>query len=156
LGDGKQPSPRSILQSLRARRAGLIKDSTIMTIKRPMSAIKFADPVYAMIESHKAISIAYDKAVNHPAVGDPHHPHCAEAERISDRAMKELFAQTKQLFAFKPSTSPGVASLLRYISSLQVWQMPGHFSEPREIKGMKDLCRSLAVALEAADGKAVR
>jgi len=36
LGDGKQPSPRSILQSLRARRAGLIKDSTIMTIKRPM------------------------------------------------------------------------------------------------------------------------
>jgi hypothetical protein len=127
-----------------------------MTIKRPMSAIKFADPVYAMIESHKVISIAYDKAVSHPAVGDSRHPHCAEAERISDRAMKELFAQTKRLFAFKPSTPAGVASLLRYISSLQVWQMPGHFSEPHEIKGMKDLCRSLAVALEAADGKAVR
>jgi hypothetical protein len=61
-----------------------------------MTAIKIPDPVYAMIESHKAISIAYAKAVNHPAVG-----------------------------------------------------------EPREIKGMKDLCKSLAVALEAADGKAV-
>jgi hypothetical protein len=35
-GDGKRLSPRSILQSLRARRAGLIKDSTIMTINRPM------------------------------------------------------------------------------------------------------------------------
>jgi hypothetical protein len=114
------------------------------------------DPVYAMIESHKAISIAYDKAVNHPAVGDSLHPQRAEADRISDRAMKEMFAQTKRLFAFKPSTSAGVASLLRYISSLPVWQMPGCFSEPREIKGMKDLCKSLAAALEAADGKAVR
>jgi hypothetical protein len=121
-----------------------------------MSAIKFPDPVYAMIESHKAISIAYDKAVNHPAVGDSRHPQCTQAERISDRAMKELLAQTKLLFAFKPSTSAGVASLLRYISSLQVWQMPGCFSEPREVKGMKDLCKSLAVALEAADGKAVQ
>jgi len=116
----------------------------------------FPDPVYAMIESHKAISIAYDKAVNHPAVGDSRHSQNAEAERISNRAMKELGAQTKRLFAFKPTTSAGVASLLRYISSLQVWQMPGCFSEPREIKGMKDLCRSMAVALEAADGKAVR
>jgi hypothetical protein len=121
-----------------------------------MSAIKSPDPVYAIIESHKAASIAYDKAVNHPAVGDSRHPQCAQKERISNRAMKESLAQNKRLFAFKPSTSAGVASLLRYISSLQVWQLPGHFSEPREIKGMKDLCKSLAVALEAADGKAVR
>jgi hypothetical protein len=115
-----------------------------------------ADPVYAMIESHKAVSIAYDKAVNHPAVGDSRHSQRVEAERISDRAMKELLAQTKRLFTFKPSTSAGVAALLRYISSLQVWQMPGYFSEPREIKGMKDLCKSMAVALEAADGKAMQ
>jgi hypothetical protein len=127
-----------------------------MTIKRPMSVIKSPDPVYAMIESHKAISIAYDKAVNHPAVGDSSHPQCTEKERVSDRAQNELRAQAKQLFAFQPSTSAGVASLLRYISSLQDWQMPGCFSEPREIKGMKDLCKSLAVALEAADGKAVQ
>jgi hypothetical protein len=121
-----------------------------------MSVIKFSDPVYAMIESHKAISIAFDKAVNHPAVGDSRHSQCAEAERIFNRARKELLAQNKRLFAFKPSTSAGVASLLRYISSLPVWQMPGCFSEPREIKGMKDLCKSLAAALEAADGKAVQ
>jgi hypothetical protein len=121
-----------------------------------MSMIKIPDPVYAMIESHRAISTAYNKAVNHPAVGDPHHSQRAEAERISNRAMKELLAQNKRLFAFKPSTSAGVASLLRYISSLPVWQMPGHFSEPREVKGMKDLCKSLAAALEAADGKAVQ
>ena len=107
-----------------------------------MTVVKIPDPVYAMIESHKAISIAYDKAVNHPAVGDSHHPQRAEADRISNRAMKEMLTQTKRLFAFKPSTSAGVASLLRYISSLPVWQMPGHFSEPREVKGMKDLCRS--------------
>jgi len=114
------------------------------------------DPVYAVIESHKAASIAYDKAVNHPAVGDSRHPQRAEAERISVRTQNELRAQAKRLFGFQPSTSAGVASLLRYISSLPVWQMPGHFSEPREIKGMKDLCKSLAAALEAADGKAVQ
>ena len=121
-----------------------------------MSMIKIPDPVYAMIESHKAISIAFNKAVNHPAVGNSGHPQCAEKERISNRAMKELLAQNKRLFAFKPSTSAGVASLLRYISSLQVWQLPGCFSEPREIKGMKDLCKSMVVALEAAYEKAVR
>jgi hypothetical protein len=115
-----------------------------------------ADPVYAMIESHKALSIASHKAVNHVAVGDANHPGSAQAERISNRAMNALLAQTKRVFAFKPTTSTGVASLLRYISSLQVWQMPECFSEPREVKGMKDLCKSLAVALEAADGKAVR
>jgi hypothetical protein len=112
--------------------------------KKPAAAVPTTapDPVYAMIESHRAISIAYHNAVNHPAVGDPRHPQSAEKERISDRAMKELFVQINRLFAFKPSTSAGVAALLRYISSLPVWQMPGHFSEPREVKGMKDLCRS--------------
>jgi hypothetical protein len=121
-----------------------------------MTVVKIPDPVYAMIESHRAASAAYNKAVNHPAVGDPRHPQRAEKERISDRAMKQLFVEINRLFAFKPSTSAGVAALLRYISSLPVWQMPGHFSEPREVKGMKDLCRSLASALEAADGKAVK
>jgi hypothetical protein len=120
-----------------------------------MSGIKSPDPVYAMIESHKVLSIAYDKAVNHPDVGDSRHPQC-EAERISNRASKDLLDQAKRLFAYKPSTSAGVAALLRYISSLQVWQMPACFSEPREVKGMKDLCRSMAVALEAAVGKAVQ
>jgi hypothetical protein len=114
------------------------------------------DPVFEAIEAHRAASAAYDKAVNHPAVGDSRHPQRAEADRISNRAMKEMLAQNKRLFAFKPSTSAGVASLLRYVSSLPVWQMPGHFSEPREVKGMKDLCKSLAAALEAADGKAVQ
>lgn len=126
-----------------------------MTIDRPMSVIKSPDPVYAMIESHKAISIAYDKAVNHPAVGNSSHPQRTEKERVSDRAMKELLTQTKRLFDFKPTTSAGVASLLRYISSLQVWQMPGSFSEPSEIRGMKDLCKSMATALEAATASAM-
>ena len=121
-----------------------------------MTVIKLPDPVSAMIESPKGISTAYDKAVNHPAVLNSDHPQCAEKERISNRARKELLAQNKRLFAFKRSTSAGVAALLRHISSLPVWQMPGHFSEPREVKGMKDLCRSLAAALEAADGKAVQ
>jgi hypothetical protein len=113
-----------------------------------MSVIKFSDPVYKMIESHKALSIAFEKAVNHPAVGDSSHPQYVEAELVSSRLGSDLIHLADRLFAFKPSTSAGVASLLRYISSLEVWQMPGCFSEPREIEVMKSLCGSLAAALE--------
>jgi hypothetical protein len=98
-----------------------------------MTVIKFSDPVYAMIESHKALSIACDEAVD-PA--------------ILDCLASDLVHLADRLFAFRPPTSAGVASLLRYISSLEVWQMPACFSEPREIEGMKSLCGSLAAALE--------
>jgi hypothetical protein len=47
-GDGKQLSPRSVPQSLRARRAGFIKDSTIMTIERPMFPPRAA-PAYSLV-----------------------------------------------------------------------------------------------------------
>jgi hypothetical protein len=117
---------------------------------RPYPHIKRgeSDPVYAMIETHRSASIAYDKAVNHPAVGNSDHPQCAEKERISDSAQRELLKQVDRLFAFIPSTSAGVASLLLYISSLRDWQMPAYFSEEREIRGLKKLCKTMANALD--------
>jgi hypothetical protein len=54
MGDGKQLSPRSILQSLRAHRAGLIKDSTTMTIERPI----FPPTRRAVIKTAAALPIA--------------------------------------------------------------------------------------------------
>jgi hypothetical protein len=119
------------------------------------------DPVYAMIESHRAASRAFNKACSHPAIGDYSHPQNADAERVNNLAMQECSKYTKQLFAFRPSTSAGVVSLLRYISTLEVWEMPSCFNESDTVRGVKKFCKTMAAAIEALikggpDGKAVR
>jgi hypothetical protein len=108
------------------------------------------DPVYAMIERHRLAQLAFDKAVNHPGVGNKSHPETAEAERINDRARAEAGRCAKQLFCCRPSTSAGVVALLRYISTLKVWEMPSYFNEEREVASLKRLCKSMAGALDAA------
>jgi hypothetical protein len=126
--------------------------ATAMAVGSPSiaSEVSHVDPVYAMIESHRAASIAFDKAVNHPGVGDRRHPQNAEAERVNDRARRECRKCTKQLFAFRPSTLAGMASLLRYISTLQDWEMPSYFTEDESVRGVKKLCKTMAAALDAA------
>ncbi len=104
------------------------------------------DPVYAMIERHKELSVAYSKAVNHPDVGNSVRKNPA-AERASNRAMKQLLDQARRLFAFKPSTAEGVEALLRYISSLKEWELPGDYSGESELRRLKQLTKSLAEAL---------
>ena len=106
------------------------------------------DPVLEIIEAHRAASAAYDKAVNHPAVGDSSHPDCKQATRLSDRTMRILIREANRLFKFSPTTASGLVTMLQYISSLDVWEMPGHFSEPREVKGLKALCAAMAAGLK--------
>jgi hypothetical protein len=106
------------------------------------------DPVFEVIEAHRAASAAYDKAVNHPAVGDDSHPDCKQATRISNRTMRTMFREANRLFKFSPTTTSGLVAMLQYISSLNVWEMPGHFSETREVKGLKALCGAMAAGLK--------
>jgi hypothetical protein len=103
---------------------------------------KKPDPVYAAIEQHKKLSVAYDAAVNHPGVGDDD-PRFAEVNKLSDQSMWALFRGSEKLFDFKPTTQAGITSLLLYITTLDDWQMPGGFSESAEIKGLKKLCKSI-------------
>jgi hypothetical protein len=109
------------------------------------------DPVYAMIERHKALSSAYDVAVKHPGVGDGR-PKFAAVNRISDQACTALIDHADMMFAFQPTTPRGVAALLQYIATLEDWEMPrGMGGEPDELAGLKALCLTMANAL----GKAV-
>jgi hypothetical protein len=126
--------------------------ATAIAVSAPPIAgeVSNVDPVAAMIESHRAASRAFDEAVNQPGVGDRRHPQNAEAERVNNRAMREHCKRSKQLFAFRPATPAGVASLLRYISSLQDWEMPSYFNEPESIRGVKKLCKTMAAALDDA------
>lgn len=107
-------------------------------------------PVDAIIKRHKALSIEYHKAVNHPDVGDLDRKN-PEAEREARRAQTRLIRFAKRLFAFQPSSVDEVATLLRYISSLKDWQMPTEFAEAQEIGGLKKLCLSMADALSNAE-----
>jgi hypothetical protein len=114
----------------------------------PNRSVTLPDPVYEIIEAHRAASAAYDKAVNHPAVGDDSHPDCKQATRISNQTMQTLFRQANRLFKFSPTTASGLVTMLQYISSLEVWEMPSHLSEPREVKGLKALCAAMAAGLK--------
>jgi hypothetical protein len=108
-----------------------------------------ADPVYGVIQRHKELSLAYDTAVNHPDVGD-YRPKFAEVNAISDRASKALMDHTDMMwFTFQPTTPSGVGALLRYISTLEDWQMPGGMGEPAEIACLKRLCSTMSNALAA-------
>ncbi len=104
------------------------------------------DPVFAIIERHKALSIAFDAAVDRNDVSDDH-PEKAALDEISRHASSELIEHADILFAFRPSSSAGVGALLRYISTLKDWQMPSDLAEPSEIRCLKMLCRSLSIAL---------
>jgi hypothetical protein len=105
------------------------------------------DPVYAMIERHKVLSIAYDKAVMHPGVGEDS-PKFAAVNRISDQACTALLDHADMMFAFQPTTSAGVAALLRYIATLKDWEMPREEEEPSENARLKALCLTMAKALD--------
>jgi hypothetical protein len=109
------------------------------------------DPIFAIIEHHEALAAAYDVAVNHPGVGNDE-PEFAAVNEISDQACTAMIDQSDLMFAFQPTTPLGVVALLRYIATLEDWQMPrGMGGEPDELAGLKALCLTMANAL----GKAV-
>lgn len=105
------------------------------------------DPVFAVIEHHKALSVAFDTAADHATAIADDHPEYDELNEISGAASDEMLDHAELMFAFRPTTSAGVAALLRYISTLEVWQLPRGLAEPSEIECLKKLCRSLSIAL---------
>jgi hypothetical protein len=115
------------------------------------SAVSFpqvVDPVFAEIERHKALSVAFDTAAENSTATADSHPDKDDLDEISGQASSELIEQAQKLFEFRPASLGGIAALLKYIASLKDWQLPGRFGEPEEIEGMQDLCRTMAAAIE--------
>jgi hypothetical protein len=155
---GQLANPAALAPTARTSRRGFIMNSfvsaaaiasatAIPNVGFPASA----DPVFAVIERHKALSAAYDVAVNHPDVGD-NSPEFAELNAISNLAGGKMIEHADVLFAFRPTSSTGVGALLRYISTLEDWQMPRGLAEPSEIEALKNLCGSLSIALAMSSG----
>jgi hypothetical protein len=106
------------------------------------------DPVYAMIERHKVLSAAYDRACHHP---DYYQVVVAKSEALEvvDRTGEALDDGAARLLALQPLTLSGVVAMLRYLAGLEDWQLPGHFTD--DFADMQELCTTLAAAIVAAN-----
>jgi hypothetical protein len=91
------------IRSRRVVPAGIASTAALpITAGIATTAAATADPIYAAIERHKALSSAYGLAVSHPDVGNPTNEN-SEAKEISDRAFDEFSDHTEHLFGFHPS-----------------------------------------------------
>jgi hypothetical protein len=113
----------------------------------PVSATE-PDPVFAAIERYKVLSAEYTVAVDRRAPLEDDDPDLLEAEDETSRTSTALFEQMDVIFTFRPSTVAGVAALLKYISTLEDWQMAPGFEDGDGMKSVKTLCTCLAAAIE--------
>jgi hypothetical protein len=101
--------------------------------------------VFAAIERYKVLSVEYTAAVDRRAPLEDDDPDLFEAEDEASRTGAALFAQMDRIFSYRPATVAGVAALLKYISTLEDWQMPQGWRKVRHGGGAEALhvpCRS--------------
>ena len=106
------------------------------------------DPVYAAIEHFRQLSDEYTLAVERSGSMLPEDPGYCDAMDESRDACDALFEQMDVIFTFRPSTIVGTAALLKYISTLEEWQMPPGVEDGEGKKNVQAFCGSLATALE--------
>ena len=112
------------------------------------AAAAVPDPVFAAIERYKVLSAEYTVAVDRRAPLEDDDPDLLEAEDETSRTSSALFEQMDLIFTFRPSTVAGVAALLKYISTLEDWQMPRGLEDGDSMKAVTTLCTCLAAAIE--------
>ncbi len=106
------------------------------------------DPVFAAIERYKVLSAEHDAAVDISAALEDEDPDRLDAEHETSRTTDALFVEMDVIFTFRPSTVAGVAALLKYISTLEEWQMPPGLEDGNVLRTVQTLCTCLAAALE--------
>jgi hypothetical protein len=112
------------------------------------AAAAVADPVFAAIERYNVLSAEYTVAVDRSAPLEYEDPDRLDAEHETSRTSDALFEQMDVVFTFQPSTVAGVAALLKYISTLEEWQMPPGLEDGDGKKAVQRLCTCLAAAIE--------
>jgi hypothetical protein len=110
--------------------------------------------VFAAIERYKVLSVEYTTAVDRRAPLEDDDPDLFEAEDEASRTGAALFAQMDRIFSYRPATVAGVAALLKYISTLEDWQMPPGLEESSGMEAVQRLCTCLAAAIEQSGVRA--
>jgi hypothetical protein len=135
--------------SRRAALAGL----AILPAAMPAAAAE-PDPVYAAIERYKELSVEYTAAVDRSAPLHPKDPGYRDARDDTFDAGDALFEQMDVLFTLRPSTLAGAVTWLKYISTLEDWQMPAGLEDGDGKANAQAFCVALAGALEQIGGVA--
>jgi hypothetical protein len=112
------------------------------------AAAAVPDPVFAAIERYRVLSVEYTAAVDWRAPLEDDDPDLSEAEDEASRTGAALFEQMDRIFGYRPTTIAGVAALLRYISTLEDWQMPPGLEESNGMEAVQRLCTCLAAAIK--------
>ena len=112
------------------------------------------DPVHAAIERHRHLSADYTAAVDRRAPLESEDPDYFECEDDAARASDALFKQMDVIFTFRPSTVGGAAALLKYIATLEDWQMPAGLEDSDGMKALQALCVSVAATLKQSEAAA--
>jgi hypothetical protein len=112
------------------------------------------DPAYAAIELYRQLSIECNAAVWRSGSLFSDDPCYREAMDVTTDAQDALFEQMDVIFTFRPSTIAGTVALLKYISTLEEWQMPPGLEDGEGKEAVQTLCASLAAALEQIGGAA--
>ncbi|TYO64624.1 twin-arginine translocation signal domain-containing protein [Bradyrhizobium hipponense] len=128
-------------------RRNLLGALAVLPVALPAAAA-VPDPVFAAIERYKMLSVEYTAAVDRWAPLEHEHPDRSDAEDETSRTSDALFEQIDVLFTFRPSTIAGVAALLKYISTLEEWQVPRGLEESEAMQAVQTLCTCLAAAIE--------
>jgi hypothetical protein len=145
-----QPNSQTLTSAPAKAIGGLSRRATLVGLALLPAALPAAevgpDPVYALIERHKALSAAYTVACEHPdfaeqPIAEP------EAEAVVERSLDELVDASEKLLAFQAPTLSGVAAQLRYLSGLEDWQTVGRLTD--DPKDVHAFCATTASAIEA-------
>lgn len=134
-------------------RRNMLGALAVLPVAMPAAATE-PDPVFAAIARYKALSAEYTIAVDRWAPLEDDDPDLLEAEDETSRTATALFEQMDLIFTFRPSTVAGVTALLKYISTLEDWQMAAGLEDSDSMKAVKTLCTCLAAAIEQSRGRA--
>ncbi|EIG63490.1 hypothetical protein [Bradyrhizobium sp. WSM1253] len=118
------------------------------------AAAAVPDPVYAAIERYKALSVEYTAAVEWRAPLEDDDPDLWDAEEEASRTSAALFEQMDLIFSYRPTTIAGVVALLKYIATLEDWQMAAGLDDSNSMASVQTLCTCLAAAIEQSGVRA--
>lgn len=138
-------SPRPVE---RLSRRNVLAGLAVLPVALPATVATEPDPVYAAVEHFRQLSDEYSIAVERSGSLLPEDPGYCDAMDESRDACDALFEQMDVIFTFRPSTIAGTAALLKYISTLEEWQMPPGVEDGEGKKNVQAFCGFLATALE--------
>ena len=114
--------PRTEPTDWLSRRAAL-GGLAVLPAALPATVSAEPDPIFTVIERHRALSVHCDEAVSISAkLMDG--PEFDAADEISAERRDDLAEYAAVLIPSAPTTMAGITALIRYVASLGEWQLP--------------------------------